>query len=105
MKRTETDRQVEITFVEDEDVQVQGSPLTPERIDDIVQSLRAKRIANLQPGGKSLTGPGVHSPTVQFRVPAEVRELAEQVAKREGVSLSKLGRDAFVDAIKRYNAG
>ncbi len=51
-----------------------------------------------------MTAPGVHSPTVQFRIPAEVRELAEQIAEREGVSLSKFGRDAFVDAVRKRAA-
>jgi hypothetical protein len=91
--------------VHDSEVIFEGVPLTAERVDEVVAELRAKRSANLRPGGKSLSAPGVHSPTVQFRVPAEVRELAQRIVETDGVSLSKLGRDAFVEAVRKRAAG
>ncbi|HEY8717440.1 ribbon-helix-helix domain-containing protein [Pengzhenrongella sp.] len=68
--------------------------------DDLAEQLAAEALAearrrNLIPGRKSLTGPGVHSPRVQFRVPEAILEQAERRAEAEGVSLSTLAREAL----------
>lgn len=84
-----------------EDFQYQGERLTNERAEQIAQETLAElRRRNLIPGGKSLSGGGVHSPRVQFRVPAELRTQAEQVAEDEGVSLSALARHALEDYVR-----
>jgi hypothetical protein len=44
-------------------------------------------------GRPSLTRPGRHSPQVSARVPAELRDAAEQQASREGKSVSQLIRE------------
>ncbi|MHB1172771.1 MAG: hypothetical protein ACYCZY_09820 [Lacisediminihabitans sp.] len=90
-----------VEYVEDEDVIYQGAPLTAERIAKIVEKAHAIRDANLQPGGKSLTAPGEHSPTIQFRVPREIRQIVETRAAEEGISLSKLGRRALEEYIAK----
>jgi hypothetical protein len=55
-----------------------GTRLTPDIAAGIVEDVR--RAA----GRPSLTGPGRHSPQVSARVPAELRDAAEQQARREG---------------------
>lgn len=47
-------------------------------------------------GRESLTGGGVHSPRVQFRVPEAVAAKAEHRARAEGITLSELAREALV---------
>jgi hypothetical protein len=84
-----------------EDFQYQGERLTNERAEQIAEETLAElRRRNLIPGGKSLSGGGVHSPRVQFRVPQDLREQAERVAEDEGVSLSALARHALEDYLR-----
>jgi predicted HicB family RNase H-like nuclease len=84
-----------------EDFQYQGERLTNERAEQIAKETLAElRRRNLIPGGKSLSGGGVHSPRVQFRVPQDLREQAERVAEDEGVSLSALARHALEDYLR-----
>ncbi len=84
-----------------EDFQYQRERLTNERAEQIAQQTLAEaRRRNLIPGGKSLSGGGVYSPRVQFRVPVELRTQAEQVAEDEGVSLSALARHALEDYLR-----
>jgi len=52
-------------------------------------------------GRPSLTGHAKHSPQVSARVPPELRDAAEQQAKREGKSVSQLIREL----LERYLAG
>jgi predicted HicB family RNase H-like nuclease len=78
-----------------------GRRLTNELADQIAdETLAEVRRRNLIPGGKSLSGGGVHSPRVQFRVPQDLREQAERVAEDEGVSLSALARHALEDYVR-----
>ena len=84
-----------------EDFQYHGERLTNARADRIAEETLAEaRRRNLIPGGKSLSGGGVHSPRVQFRVPEELRTQAEQAAEDEGVSLSALARHALEDYLR-----
>jgi 1-acyl-sn-glycerol-3-phosphate acyltransferase len=51
-------------------------------------------------GRPSLSGGG-ESPRVTFRVSADVREAAERLAKREGITLTDLARQALEERIRR----
>lgn len=46
-------------------------------------------------GRPSLSGQAAHSPQVSFRVAPDVRTKAEQVAHREGKTVSQLAREAL----------
>ncbi|BCP29593.1 ribbon-helix-helix domain-containing protein [Mycobacterium intracellulare] len=62
---------------------------------------RERSNANLIPGRKSLSGGGEHSPIVQTRVPADVRDRLQEIAERRGVRTSKLLREAIDQFIER----
>lgn len=100
-KRYTKRRGPRVELVEDEEVMHRGEPITEARAEAIAAELRGKRVENLTPGGKSLSAPGVHSPVIQYRVPADVRARATAVAEREGVSLSKLSRRALDEYLER----
>ena len=73
-----------------------GTRLTEAKAEQLAADVLAEvRRRNLVPGGKSLNGDGSHSPRVQFRVPEEIRELAQSRAAAEGISLSALARRAL----------
>jgi Ribbon-helix-helix protein, copG family len=72
-----------------------GTWLTPDIAAGIGEDVR--RAA----GRPSLTGPGRHSPQVSARVAAELRDAAEQQARREGKSVSQLIREL----LERYLSG
>ena len=46
-------------------------------------------------GRPSLTGKSQHSPHVSFRITPELKARAEQAAKQQGTTVSKLAREAF----------
>lgn len=78
-----------------------GRRLTNELAEQLAEeTLVEARRRNLVPGRKSLSGGGIHSPRVQFRLPDSLRSAAEKRAAEEGVSLSVLARDA----LERYLA-
>jgi hypothetical protein len=78
-----------------EDVRLaDGTRLTPGVAAQIVEDAH-------RAGRPSLTGPGKHSPQVSARVPPELRDAAEQQARREGKSVSQLIREL----LERYLAG
>ena len=86
---------------EEEFILKDGRRLTNELAEQIAEETLADvRRRNLIPGGKSLSGGGVHSPRVQFRVPGDLRTQAELVAEEEGVSLSALARHALEDYLR-----
>lgn len=86
---------------EEEFILKDGRRLTNELAEQIAEETLAEvRRRNLIPGGKSLSGDGVHSPRVQFRVPQELHKQAERVAENEGVSLSALARHALEDYLR-----
>lgn len=85
--------------VEDDDVTFQGSPLTGERINELVA--KVDRAQNLTPGGKSLSGDGKYSPVVQVRLPENVRTALAERAKTRGVSISKYTRELIEKALSR----
>jgi hypothetical protein len=74
--------------LDDQDIRLtDGSRLTHQAATQIVADARHSA------GRPSLTGPGKHSPQVSARVPAELREAAEQRARSEGKSVSQLIRE------------
>ena len=46
-------------------------------------------------GRPSLTGKSQHSPQISFRVPESLAKRAEEVAAKQGKSVSQLGREAL----------
>ncbi len=73
-----------------------GRRLTDDLAEELAQKTLAEvRSRNLIPGRKSLSGSGIHSPRVQFRLPDSLRSAAERRAAEEGVSLSVLAREAL----------
>lgn len=73
-----------------------GRRLTNELAEQFAEETLAEaRRRNLVPGRKSLSGSGIHSPRVQFRLPESLRSAAEKRAAEEGVSLSMLARKAL----------
>lgn len=87
--------------LEDEAFTYQGERLTEDRAAQL-QEAAQKRLANLKPGRKSLTGGNVHSPRVQFRVPDQLSKHAHELADREGVSLSQLARKALEEYVASH---
>ncbi|OLT40713.1 hypothetical protein BJF85_05500 [Saccharomonospora sp. CUA-673] len=55
-------------------------------------------------GRPSLTGGGKRSPQIAFRVPESLAERAAEEARREGKTVSQLGRDALEDYLDRIGA-
>lgn len=80
----------------DEPIVYHGEELTDDRAEEIAEeAIRKLRARNLVPGGKSLSGGGEHSPTVQFRVPAELRRRLDERADAEHRSASRIAREAL----------
>ena len=52
-----------------------------------------------KPGRPSLAKTGT-SPSIAFRLPAEVRDQAEALAKREGKTVSALAREALEERLR-----
>lgn len=69
-----------------------GKRVTRKSVDRLVAEAR-------KPGRPSLAGSGT-APTVAFRVPPELRERAEQLAAKEGKSVSALAREALEARVK-----
>lgn len=79
-----------------EPVVYQGKELTDERAEEVAaETLAELRKRNLTPGRKSLSGEGEHSPKIEFRVPAKLRAELDARATAEGVTPSKLARQAL----------
>jgi len=91
------DSTIEDVDLDQEDVRLRdGRRLTEELAEQLArEGVAEARRRNLIPGGKSLSGDGRHSPTVQFRVPDTLRAAAEARAAADGVSLSALAREAL----------
>jgi len=76
--------------LEKEDIRLpNGARLTSELAEEIVAEVR-------RAGGRpSLSGEPTRSPQITFRVPAEVRDRAVEVAAAEGKTVSQLAREAL----------
>lgn len=76
-----------------EDVRLaDGTRLTEDVVEQIVDDVRRSA------GRPSLSGRAT-SPQVAFRVPAELRRRASEVAAREGKTISQLAREALEDRL------
>ena len=76
--------------LQSEDVRLpDGTRLTEELVDDIVEQVRRKS------GRPSLTGESSVSPRVSFRLTPEFRDRAANLADREGKTISQLAREAL----------
>lgn len=82
---------VEDVDLDDEVVNVGGERLTNER----AQRMADEFVAHRARGRRSLSGDGAHSPVVQFRVPAALRDAVDDRARAEGVPVSVLARRAL----------
>ena len=71
-----------------------GRKLTPAVADRIIEE--GKRAA----GRPSLSGEARTSPQISFRVPDELRELAEAIAASEHKTVSQLAREALEERLK-----
>jgi len=73
-----------------EDVRLRsGKRLTSKLAEEIVEEVR-------RAGGRpSLSGDATRSPQIAFRVPAELRDRAAEVAAAEGKTVSQLAREAL----------
>jgi len=76
-------------------------------VDRIVSEVEAAVVAGRgavtypRKGRPSLTGRPTASPSVGFRVTPELRAQAEDVAKRKGVSVSALAREALEEYVRK----
>lgn len=71
-----------------------GTRITEEVVDDIVEQVRRK-------GGRpSLTGESTVSPRVSFRLTPEIRDRAANLADSEGKTISQLAREALEARIR-----
>lgn len=66
-----------------------GTRLTEQRAAAIADDVRRRA------GRPSLTGEAAASPRISFRITPAVRNQAEEVAAREGKTISQLAREAF----------
>ena len=80
--------------------------LTDEQVDAIVEETVEAALSGHgtwhypQRGRPSLTGKAATSPHVGFRVSPELREQADALARRRGISLSQLAREALEHYVK-----
>ena len=85
---------------------VAGIEMTDENVDRLVEetieaALREDAVWHYpQRGRPSLTGKAAASPHVGFRVSPELREQADALARRRGISLSQLAREALEQYVK-----
>jgi predicted HicB family RNase H-like nuclease len=94
--RFPADVTVEDVDLDETEVFVGRERLTEARATELAeQTLREVRRRNLVPGRKSLGRDGAHSPVIQVRVPADLRQAAEERAEADHVSVSVLVRRAL----------
>lgn len=101
----DADSSIEDIDLDETEVYVGGERLTDERAEHLAeQTLAEIRKRNLVPGGKSLSGEGEASPSVQFRVPEQLRDELARQAEAEGVSPSRLARVALAEYLNAHKA-
>jgi hypothetical protein len=74
-----------------------GRRITQEYVDAAVADVHAKTGR----GRPSLSAPGSRSPQVTFRLPSELRDQAEEQARREGAKVSDVARRALEEYLAR----
>lgn len=105
MGKFEIPDDVEVVDVDLDETEVfyGGERLTEARAEQIAaRSLRELRTRNLVAGRKSLSGDGSHSPKIQYRVPADVRDRAARLAEQTGQSVSRISRLALEEYLERH---
>lgn len=105
MEKLEIPVDVEVVDVDLDEVEVfyRDERLTEARAEQIAaQSLRELRTRNLIAGRKSLSGDGSHSPKIQYRVPADIRDRAVRLAEQTGQSVSRISRIALEEYLERH---
>lgn len=105
MGKFEIPDDVDVVDVDLDETEVfyRGERLTEARAEQIAaQSLRELRTRNLIAGRKSLSGDGSHSPKIQYRVPADLRDEAQRLAEKTGLTVSKIGRIALEEYLERH---
>ncbi len=90
---TETPIGDDIDLAQEEVRLADGTRLTPEVAQNIVE--QARRAA----GHPTLSGEAATSPQIAFRVATTLRDRAAAVAAREGKTLSQLAREALEERI------
>jgi hypothetical protein len=75
-----------------------GRRITQEYVDTAVADVHAKAGR----GRPSLSTPGSRSPQVTFRLPSELRDQAEEQARREGAKVSDVARKALEEYLARH---
>jgi hypothetical protein len=75
-----------------------GRRITREYVDACVADVHTKTGR----GRPSLTGTGRRSPQVTFRLPSELRDQAEDQARREGRKVSDVARKALEEYLARH---
>jgi predicted HicB family RNase H-like nuclease len=84
-----------------------GTVLDDETVDRIVAEVEDAVLAGrgvtsfLRRGRPSLTGRAAVSPHVRFRVSPELRDDAEAIARRRGVTVSALVREALEEYVRK----
>jgi predicted HicB family RNase H-like nuclease len=101
-------------IIDDEDIDldaevihVNGRRLTNELAEHMAieaeRTSRERSNANLIPGRKSLSGGRKHSPIVQVRVSITTRDKLAEIAKSQGVSVSKLSRRVLDEFVTKHH--
>lgn len=75
-----------------------GRRITRDYVDAAVDDVHRK----VPPGRPSLDPQGSTSPQVTFRLPAQLREKAEDQARREGTRVSSVARRALEEYLQRH---
>ena len=75
-----------------------GRRITEAYVDEAVEDVHGR----LARGRPSLSGPGRRSPQVTFRLPADLREQAEEQARHEGTKVSDVARRALEEYLERH---
>ncbi|WFN94157.1 MULTISPECIES: ribbon-helix-helix protein, CopG family [Gordonia] len=86
---------IENVDLDAEEVRVNGERYTEADAEDDAawaEGAARRRASNLVPGGKSLSGGKAHSPVLNVRVPASVKDALDAEAKAAGIGTSKLVR-------------
>lgn len=81
-----------------------GNRITREYVEravaDLVDPDTPVEVVEVRRGRPSLSGGSAHSPRVSFRVPPELAEEVGAIALQQGVSVSKVAREALVKYVK-----
>lgn len=76
-----------------------GTRLTEQRAGELeaAEAEKTRRLQNLVPGRKSLSGNGTHSPVLQVRLSADLHARVQRAAAERQISASRLARAALED--------